>query len=477
MDTGKLALLTDLYQLTMAYGYWDSGRAEEKAVFNLFYRKAPFGGSYAIFCGLEDVLDYLDGFSFDDEAVEYLASLKGNDGKELFPGEYLQYLKNLQLTVKVSAPQEGTVIFPHEPMLRIEGPIIQCQLLETALLNIINFQTLIATKASRICYAAEGDSVLEFGLRRAQGTDGAMSASRAAFIGGCNATSNVLAGQKYDIPVKGTHAHSWVMSFENEQDAFDNYAEVMPNNVVLLVDTYDTVEGVRKAVTTAHKLREKGHQLIGIRLDSGDLAKLSIQAREILDEAGLQDAAIVASNDLDEYTIADLKKCGAKISIWGVGTKLATAYDQPALGGVYKLSAIENQGAWNFKIKLSNDKIKVSNPGILQIRRFINDGKITADVFYNETDADLDNLEAISLDGKQSFSPEGELMDLLQPVFDQNGILVKRRDCAEIRQWSQGQLKMLETKLLDLKEPCQYLTGLERKLNALKNRLIDEAKK
>ena len=477
MDTKNLALLTDLYQLTMSYGYWKKGRAEDEAVFNLFYRKAPFKGEYAIFCGLEDVLNFLEDFSFDDEAITYLKGLKGNDDKALFPDEYLQYLAELKLSVKVSAPKEGTIIFPHEPMLRIEGPILQCQLLETALLNIVNFQTLIATKAARISYAAQGDSVLEFGLRRAQGIDGGLSASRAAFIGGCNATSNVLAGQRYNIPVKGTHAHSWVMSFDDEQEAFDTYAEVMPNNVVLLVDTYDTVEGVKKAVKTATELRQRGNEIMGIRLDSGDLADLSIKARAILDEAGFPNAAIVASNDLDEYAIMELKERGARINVWGVGTKLATAYDQPALGGVYKLAALKIDGDWQYKIKLSNDKIKVSNPGILQVRRFIRDNQFIADVLYNEGDADLENMEAVSLDGETRFAVDAEFQDLLQPAFDRGEIAVERQECEAIRAFAQDQLAMLDKDLRSFTNASKYQTGLEKNLDALKNRLLEEARK
>ena len=477
MKADNLTLLTDLYQLTMAYGYWQQGRSEERAVFNLFYRKAPFGGAYAIFCGLEDVLDYLENFKFTEQEIKYLKELKGNDGEALFDAGYLNYLNELKLTVTVNAPEEGTVVFPHEPMLRIEGPILQCQLLETALLNIINFQTLIATKAARICDAAEGDAVLEFGLRRAQGTDGALSASRAAFIGGCSATSNVLAGQLYDIPVKGTHAHSWVMCFDDEQEAFDTYAKAMPNNSVLLVDTYNTVEGVKKAIKTGLKLREKGHKLIGIRLDSGDLAQLSIIARELLDDAGFPEAAIVASNDLDEYTISELKKAGAKINLWGVGTKLVTAYDQPALGGVYKLSAIQKDGNWQYKVKLSEDKIKVSNPGVIQIRRFIEDGLFKTDVFYNLEDADLENIEAIPLAGRQIYKPDCEYIDLLQPVFTESGLLNNRKTVRQIQLFVQEQLKMLPAELRELKPKKTYMTGLEKNLDTLKNDLIAKARK
>jgi len=326
-------LLTDLYQLTMAYGYWKNQVHEREAVFHLFFRKNPFNSGFSVACGLADVIEYIDTFQFDQDELAYLATLKGNDGQPLFDAGFLDYLKHLQFTCDIDAIPEGTLVFPHEPLVRVRGPIIQCQILETALLNIVNFQTLIATKAARICHAAAPEPVLEFGLRRAQGIDGGMAASRAAHIGGCTATSNVLAGMRYGIPVKGTHAHSWVMSFDTEEEAFEAYADAMPNNCVFLVDTYDTLEGVRTAVRVGKRLREKGHELVGIRLDSGDLAYLSIEARKILDEGGFPKALVVASNDLDEHIITSIKQQGGKVGIWGVGTKLVTAYDQPAMGG------------------------------------------------------------------------------------------------------------------------------------------------
>jgi nicotinate phosphoribosyltransferase len=297
--------------------------------------------------------------------LEFLATLTGDDGKPLFESAFLEYLRALRFTCDVDAIPEGTVAFPHEPLLRITGPILQCQLLETALLNLINFQSLIATKAARVCLATQGEPVLEFGLRRAQGLDGGLAASRAAYIGGCAATSNVLAGKTFDIPVRGTHAHSWVMAFDDEREAFSAYAKAMPNNCVFLVDTYDTLEGVRRAVETGKWLRERGHEMVGIRLDSGDLAWLSVEARKILDNGGFPKALIVASNDLDEHIIASLKAQGAQINVWGVGTKLITAFDQPALGGVYKLGAIRgDDGRWVYKVKLSEQAAKVSTPGI-----------------------------------------------------------------------------------------------------------------
>ncbi len=318
--------------------------------------------------------------------MAYLATLSGNDGRPLFEAAFLDYLRGLRLAVDVDAVPEGTAVFPHEPLVRVRGPMLHCQLLETPLLTIVNFATLVATKAARVALAARGDPVLEFGLRRAQGIDGGLAASRAAYVGGCHATSNVLAGKRFGIPVRGTHAHSWVMSFDDELESFEAYAAAMPNNCVFLVDTYDTLEGVRHAAAVGQRLQAAGHKMVGIRLDSGDLAYLSIEARKILDAAGLADAAILASNDLDERLIESLKQQGATIAVWGVGTKLVTAYDQPALGGVYKLGAIQDDaGAWHHKLKLSEQTAKTSTPGVQQVRRFFHaDGSADGDAIFDE---------------------------------------------------------------------------------------------
>jgi len=372
----------------MSYGYFKEQTHHHEAIFHLFFRKNPFAGNYAIACGLGPIIDILQNFTFSQVDIEYLKSLTGNDQRQLFSADFLKYLEKLEFTCDLDAVVEGTPLFPHEPILRIRGPIIQCQILETILLNIINFQTLIATKAARIKAAAGGDPVMEFGLRRAQGIDGALSASRAAFIGGTDSTSNVLAGKQFGIPVKGTHAHSWVMSFPTELESFQAYAKAMPNNCIFLVDTYDTIEGIKKAILVAENLREQGHEMLGIRLDSGDMTALSIAARELLDGAGFAQANIVASNDLDEYAIAKMKKNGAKIDIWGVGTKLVTAYDQPALGGVYKLAALRQSEREDFKytLKLSEDVIKISNPGSLQIKRIMEKGMFSKDILFNTLD-------------------------------------------------------------------------------------------
>jgi len=476
----NLGLLTDLYQLTMAYGYWKHRRQEEQAVFNLFFRKHPFGGGYTIAAGLQTAVEYLDGFHFDAEDIDYLGTLDGNDGKALFEQGFLDFLAELEFACDVDAIPEGTVVFPHEPLLRIRGPLIQAQLLETALLNIINFQTLIATKAARICHAAQGDAVLEFGLRRAQGIDGALSASRAAYLGGCHATSNVLAGKLYGILVKGTHAHSWVMSHDDELESFERYAEAMPNNCVFLVDTYDTQEGVKKAVEVGLKLRERGHEIVGIRLDSGDLAYLSIEARKLLDAAGFPEALIVASNDLTEHLIQSLKQQGAKIAVWGVGTKLATAYDQPALGGVYKLSAIAKQGEdWRYCVKLSEQLIKVSNPGIQNIRRFTRNGTFVADAIYNEALPPEDAWRLVPFENhfKTVDLPETlDHEDLLKPVFRAGKQVEDLPTLEQSREHAQKQLGAISGGCLRLENPHSYNVGLEKNLYELKKDLIQDVK-
>lgn len=479
--SSSLSLLTDLYQLTMAYGYWKSGRGEQEAVFNLFFRRNPFKGGYAIACGLEYILDYLQNFRLDSSDIAYLASLKGNDGKALFEADFLDYLSNLKFSCTVDAIPEGTVVFPHEPLLRVRGPIIQCQLIETPLLNIINFQTLIATKASRVVWASKGENVLEFGLRRAQGIDGGLAASRAAYIGGCDATSNVLAGKLFGIPVRGTHAHSWVMSFESELEAFETYAEIMPNNCVFLVDTYDTIEGVKNAVKVGQKLREKGYKLAGIRLDSGDLAYLSIQARRILDEAGFTDAAIVASNDLDEEIIESLKNQEAQISVWGVGTKLVTAYDQPALGGVYKISAIRRKdGSWDYKMKLSEQSIKISNPGIQQVKRFEKNGEFVGDMIFDEENftesSSYTMIDPADSTRFKTFSNENS-ENLLVRVFENGKATFQTPDIQEIRNRVKVQLSKFHAGIKRFVNPHSYPVGLEENLWSLKHELVKKLRK
>jgi len=473
-------LLTDLYQLTMAYGYWKSGQQEKEAVFQLFFRKNPFQSGFSVACGLADAIEYLQSFRFDPDELAYLATILGNDGRPLFDAGFLDYLKNLDFCCDIDAIPEGTVVFPGEPLVRVKGPILQGQLLETALLNILNFQTLIATKAARVCHAAEGEPVLEFGLRRAQGIDGGNAASRAAYVGGCAATSNVLAGMRYGIPVKGTHAHSWVMSFETEEEAFTAYAEAMPNNCVFLVDTYNTLEGVKQAVAAGKKLRETGHEMVGIRLDSGDLAYLSIEARKILDEGGFPNAAILASNDLDENIIASLKQQGAKIAVWGVGTKLVTAFDQPAMGGVYKLGAIrEDNGAWRHCIKLSEQAIKIPNPGIQQVRRFRAGDEFLGDMIYDSVEG-VENGRLI-VDPRDAtrvkqIPVEAAEEDLLVPIFEKGKLVYHCPEVTEVRNRTLAQLDLFHAGVKRLLYPHEYPVGLETGLHRRKFELIRKAR-
>ncbi|MCI0748369.1 MAG: nicotinate phosphoribosyltransferase [Verrucomicrobia subdivision 3 bacterium] len=476
----SLALLTDLYQLTMAYAYWKSGTHRKEAAFHLFFRKNPFHGGYAVACGLEDAAQFLSAFRFDESDLDYLASLKGNDGNCLFERAFLDDLRELRFRCDLDAIPEGTLVFANEPLLRVTGPIMQCQLLETALLNIVNFQTLIATKAARICHAAQGEPVIEFGLRRAQGVDGGVTASRAAFVGGCAGTSNVLAGKVYGIPVKGTHAHSWVMSFDSEPESFRAYAEAMPNNCIFLVDTYDSLQGVRHAIEAGKWLRSRGKEMVGIRLDSGDLAWLSIEARKLLDEAGFTSAVIVGSNDLDEKIIASLKEQGSRISVWGVGTKLATAYDQPALGGVYKLTAVrEPGGEWQPRLKLSEQAVKISTPGLQQVRRFEKDGEFMGDVIYNTAQGCATPCIAVDpLDStRRKTMPEGAACeDLLVPVFRGGKQVSDSPALPEIQKRTRDQLQKLHSGTKRLLNPHEYPVGLELQLHELKTRLVMAAR-
>ncbi len=473
----SLTLLTDLYQLTMAYGYWKTGKADQESVFHLFFRKSPFAGGYSVAAGLENVIQWIQQFKFDQDDIEFLRTVVGNDANPIFDDDFLDYLAHLELKLSIAAVPEGTIVFPHEPLVRVRGPILQAQLLETALLNIINFQTLIATKSARICRAAGNQPVLEFGLRRAQGIDGSISASRAAFIGGAAATSNVLAGKLLGIPVRGTHAHSWVMAFEDEQQSFVQYADAMPNNCIFLVDTFNTLAGVDKAIDIGKSLRKRGHNLGGIRLDSGDLAWLSIEARKRLDQAGFEATPIVASNDLDEHLIASLKGQGAQISVWGVGTKLTTAFDQPALGGVYKLALLQNAaGLWEPKIKLSEQRIKVSTPGMLQVRRFFDDTQTArADMIFNELDALPDPLTIIDpLDHSRNHlhHSSDHFEDLLVPIVVDGKQVYKTPNLNAIQARTREQLKHFHDSILRLDNPHNYPVGLEATLHQTKSNMV-----
>lgn len=476
---GSLALLTDLYQLTMAAGYWKAGLSEREAVFHLTYRRAPFKGGYAIAAGIAPALAYLDRFRFTDEDVAYLATLRDNENKQLFEDGFLAYLRDMKFTCTVDAVPEGALVFPHEPILRVRGPILQAQLVETPLLTLVNFQTLVATKAARVVQAAKGGPVLEFGLRRAQGIDGGLGASRAAYIGGCAATSNVLAGKLLGIPVKGTHAHSWVMFHGDELAAFRAYAEALPGNCTFLVDTYDTLDGVRNAIVVGNELRARGHELAGIRLDSGDLAYLSSEARKLLDNAGFPKARIVASNDLDENLITAIQEQGARIDTWGVGTKLVTAYDQPALGGVYKLGAARDEkGVWRESIKLSEQPIKISNPGVLQVRRLRKDGELVGDVIYDSERGCSAPclLHDIEDPTRAPVEPAHDTAEDLLTTVMTNGVVGRLATLEEARARAAADLAQLSLRTRRFINPQPYPIGLDAHVHRRKQELIAAAR-
>jgi nicotinate phosphoribosyltransferase len=362
----NMTLLTDLYQLTMVGGYYLLGKKDQKANFDYFFRKIPEEGGFCVAAGLEQLVDYIENIRFDPEDIDYLKSLN------LFPPGVLEYFREIRFTGDLYAVPEGTLVFPEEPIVRVTAPLPEAQFIETALLNILNFQTLVATKAARVCITAGDDPVIEFGVRRAQGPNGGLGAARAAFIGGARATSNLMAGKIFGIPVRGTLAHSWVESFPTELESFQAYGKIYPRNCILLVDTYDTLRsGVPNAIKVGRELREsKQGDLAGIRLDSGDLTFLSREARKMLDEKGFDRTRILGSSDLDEWLIESIKKQGAEIDIWGVGTRLVTSYSSPALGGVYKLSAIFEDGQLHPRLKVSDDPAKTTNPGVKKVVRF-----------------------------------------------------------------------------------------------------------
>ena len=464
----------------MACGYFKAGVTDHEAVFHVTFRENPFAGQFTVACGLATAIDFLRAFHFTDADVDYLGSQRGNDGKPLFDSGFLDYLRGLQLTCDVDAIPEGTLVFPDEPLIRIRGPIAQCQLLETALLNIFNFQSLIATKAARVCLAAKHDPVIEFGLRRSQGVDGGLTAARAAYIGGCVGTSNLQAGRQFGIPVSGTQAHSWIMFFENELEAFKTYAEAMPNNCIFLVDTYDSIDGIRHAIEMGIELRRQGHEMIGVRLDSGDGVALSIKARRMLDKAGFQNAKIVGSGDLNEYMIADLKQRGAKIDVWGVGTKLSTGQPDAALGVIYKLGATRRPGGeWQYRIKLSEESAKISIPGSLQVRRFYHpDGRFIADAIY-ETDHGVSeqcDIVDIETEDKTTIAPNSLYSDLLVPILRAGQVVYATPSIETSRDHLRKQLSCAPHEILRLNDSAPYKVGLERSLCELRSELIARAK-
>lgn len=476
MKQSSQQLLTDFYQLTMAYGYWKTGRAEMPAVFHLYFRSNPFHGGYTVVAGLQNVIDWLDKFSFAEDDLAYLQTMKGPSGTPLFEKAFLDFLRASSFQCHVEALPEGTIAFPNEPIVKVRGPIWQAQWVETFLLNAINFQSLIATKACRIVDTARGAEVMEFGLRRAQGGDGALSASRAAFIGGASATSNLLAGKLFGIPLRGTHAHSWVMSFDSELEAFEKYADCMPDQCTLLVDTYDTRQGIEHAITIGKALSKRGKKLSGVRLDSGDLAYLSQEARRQLDSAGLKEAKIVASNELDEYLIQSMHLQGACIDAWGVGTKLVTAQDQPAMSGVYKLAAVFENGAWHPRIKVSDQTVKTSNPGVQCIRRFFNSkGEIEADLVYDESEepGKIDRIcDPIQPIRHKRIDKSWESIPLLVKIFDAGKRVYQSPTLPEIQAAVKNGLKTLHPGHRRLENPHVYPVGLSPHLHGLKTDLI-----
>ncbi|NBJ91241.1 nicotinate phosphoribosyltransferase [Parablautia muri] len=480
MDRQNLTLLTDLYELTMMQGYFEHKEQNETVIFDAFYRTNPCGGGYAIAAGLEQLIKYIKELHFSKQDIEYLDSL------HIFSKNFLDYLAGFKFSGDIYAVPEGTIIFPREPLVKVIASIMEAQLVETAILNIINHQSLIATKAARVCYAAKGDGIMEFGLRRAQGPDAGIYGARAAVIGGCIGTSNVLCGQLFDVPVKGTHAHSWIMSFPDEYTAFKTYADMYPSACILLVDTYDTLKsGIPNAIRVFQEMHAAKIPLTnyGIRLDSGDLAYLSKKARKMLDDAGFPDAVISASNDLDEYLIETLKAQGAAISSWGVGTNLITAKDNPAFGGVYKLAAIMNEkGEFIPKIKLSENTEKVTNPGNKTIYRVYekNTGKIKADLIclvgetFNQEEPLLlfDPLEP----WKKTKLSAGSytLRELLKPVFQNGECCYESPKVMDIRSYCQSELDTLWDETKRFVNPHQVYVDLSKKLYDIKIQLLDQ---
>lgn len=473
----NLTLLTDFYELTMMQGYFKSGN-NRTVIFDAFHRKNPCDGGYAISCGLNEVIDYIKNLNFTYDDISYLKGLN------VFDADFLDYLSGFHFTGDIYAIPEGTVIFPKEPIVKVVAPIMEAQLVETAILNIINHQSLIATKAARVCYAAKGDGIMEFGLRRAQGPDAGIYGARAAVIAGCVGTSNVLAGKMFDVPVKGTHAHSWIMSFPDEYTAFKTYAKLYPNTCILLVDTYDTLRsGVPNAIKVFKEMREaktlsKGY---GIRLDSGDLAYLSKKARQMLDDAGFPDAIISASSDLDEYLIDSLKTQGAAITSWGVGTNLITSKDNPAFGGVYKLAAVMNEdGTFTPKIKLSENSEKITNPGNKTIYRiYDNEGMIKADLIaltdekYSESDSLL-LFDPVETWKKTLLNPgEYTMREIMVPVFIKGECIYETPDVMDIQAYCKKEMSTLWEESKRLINPQEVHVDLSKKLYDVKRALLD----
>ena len=471
MEKRNLTLLTDFYELTMMQGYHLEESVNERVIFDMFYRSNPNRNGYAICAGLEQFIEYIKDLHFDEEDIDYLRKTG------LFQENFLSYLRNFKFTGDIYAIPEGSVVFPREPLVKVIAPVMQAQLIETAMLNIINHQSLIATKAARVVFAAQGDGVMEFGLRRAQGPDAGIYGARAAVIGGCVGTSNVLCGRLFDVPVMGTHAHSWIMSFPDELSAFRAYARIYPENCILLVDTYDTLKsGIPNAIQVFREMKEAGIPLknYGIRLDSGDLAYLSKRAKAMLTEAGFPDAAIAASNDLDEGIIDSLKSQGAAINLWGVGTNLITSKDAPAFGGVYKLAAVMDEEKQTFipKIKLSENAEKITNPGNKKIYRIYSreSHKIIGDYICLEEEI-LDERNPLMLfdpseTWKRTYLHGGsyQVREMLVPVFLKGECVYTSPSVMEIREYCKEELNTLWEESRRLSYPHSTFVDLSQKL-------------
>lgn len=478
-----VSMNTDLYELTMAQGLWESGKLEEEGCFTAFFREAPFGSSFAVMCGTAELGEFVENFRFTDEDVEYLGSIEAPGGGALFKTGFLEFLRAFRPHVDIDAVPEGELVFAREPMVRVSGPMLDCQLLETALLNIIGFQTLVATKTARVVQAAQGRPVAEFGLRRAQGPDGGVAVARASYVAGCASTSNILAGRRYGIPVSGTHAHSWVLSFPSELEAFRAFAKSSPKNCTLLVDTYDVREGVENAIAVAREMEADGERLSGIRIDSGDLARLSAYARRRFDEEGLGYVKIVVSNDLDEHTITSLFNQGAPVDAFGVGTKLATCYDQPALGCVYKLSARrERPGApWTPVMKFSEQPYKRTIPGVQKVRRYMDAaGAPVCDMIYDpahmegEGEGGGHTLVAVNDAALVTDVSEFAWRELLEPQVRDGAAVAPREDIGLARSRCAAALASLDGAYKRFLYPQSYVVGMEAGLAAVRDELVRE---
>ena len=478
-----VSMNTDLYELTMAQGLWESGKLEEEGCFTAFFREAPFGSSFAVMCGTAELGEFVENFRFTDEDVEYLGSIEAPGGGALFKTGFLEFLRAFRPHVDIDAVPEGELVFAREPMVRVSGPMLDCQLLETALLNMIGFQTLVATKTARVVQAAQGRPVAEFGLRRAQGPDGGVAVARASYVAGCASTSNILAGRRYGIPVSGTHAHSWVLSFPSELEAFRAFAKSSPKNCTLLVDTYDVREGVENAIAVAREMEADGERLSGIRIDSGDLARLSAYARRRFDEEGLGYVKIVVSNDLDEHTITSLFNQGAPVDAFGVGTKLATCYDQPALGCVYKLSARrERPGApWTPVMKFSEQPYKRTIPGVQRVRRYMDAaGAPVCDMIYDpahmegEGERGRHTLVAVNDAALVTDVSEFAWRELLEPQVRDGAAVAPREDIGLARSRCAAALASLDGAYKRFLYPQSYVVGMEAGLAAVRDELVRE---